>query len=153
MKKMQFLLIAVLLASCTSSSEDDLVNVTGHIENNSEYRGGANPPQFLLDELAVYKPSSNQLFYVRDGQNYTPFSNTITVFQTNANGNFTLTLPAGNYAVISQDKFEIEQNPFIDSSCDYLLTPDFYLLVSTDGQSFDKQFTIKMHHCLPGLPN
>lgn len=138
--------------SCSSSSSSKQV-ITGHIENNSEYRGGANPPDFLLEQLAVYKPSSNQTFYVRNATNYQPFAPLITTFSTDVNGDFSINLPEGSYAVICQDKYDFEQNTQATIDCNYLAEPDFTITVTNDQPNYNLQYTNKRNNCTEALPN
>jgi hypothetical protein len=151
MKNLQIILFSFLIFSCSTSSTTNQ-NITGKIENNSDYFGGANPPQFIIDELQVYKPTSNELFYVRNALNYAPYTPTITSFITNATGNYVLNLPAGNYAITSEEKYEYEQNPIVPTDCDFLKTPDFFLTISPNQQNYSNQYTRKLNYCLP-LPN
>lgn len=147
-----FIILIIFTISCSSSSSSKQV-IIGHIENNSEYRGGANPPDFLLEELAVYKPSANQTFFVRNAANYQPFIPIITSFSTDANGNFSIDLPKGNYAVICQDKYDFEQNPQATIECNYLAEPDFTLTINNNQQNYNLQYTNKRNNCTEALPN
>lgn len=147
-----FIMLTTFTISCSSTSNSNQV-ITGHIENNSEYRGGANPPDFLLEELAVYKPSSNQTFYVRNATNYQPFAPIITSFSTDGNGDFAIDLPEGNYAVICQDKYDFEQNPQATANCEYLIQPDFVLNIVASQQNYSCQYTNTRNNCTTHLPN
>lgn len=151
MKKEIFYLLffAFLLNSCSSSSTEENELVIGKISNNSEYKGGANPPQEILDALAVYKPSANQTFYIRNATNYAPFTNIIDSITTDTNGDYSISLPIGSYGVICQEKYEFEQNPLADVNCEYLQTPDFILTVVANEQVYISQYTDKLNYCLP----
>lgn len=148
-----FLTLAILLKSCTPIS-NPTPTITGLIENNRDYCGGAAPPQDLLDQLATYQISSNQTFYVRQGNVNTPFTAVFKTFTTDINGKYNIQLPAGNYAVISQENYETESNPDIDSSCAYLITPDFTVTVtSAIQQTYNKKYTTTCNYvCLPYIP-
>ena len=149
MKKICFLLFfTFLLKSCSSSSSQQSQLVTGNITNNSEYKGGANPPQEILDALAIYSPSANQNFYIRNASNYAPFSNIIGTFTTDNGGNYTTTLPVGSYAIIGQEKYDFEQNPLADVNCDYLQVPDFTLTIVSNQANYISQYTDKANYCL-----
>lgn len=141
---------SVFLISCSSSSNINQ-NISGRITNNSEYKGGANPPEWLLDELAVFRPSANQIFHVRNLRSYEPFTRIITRFTTNENGEYSLSIPAGEYAVISQEKYEFEQNPYATRECEYLREPDFVLTITETQTNYTSQFTSKANYCL-GYP-
>jgi hypothetical protein len=108
MKTLQIILLSFVIFSC-STNNVSVQNVSGNIENNSEYFGGANPPQFIIDDLQVFQPSANQLFYVRNALNYAPYTPTISNFTTNANGGYILSLPTGNYAIISKERYDYEK--------------------------------------------
>ncbi|MCZ8197502.1 MAG: hypothetical protein O9267_07840 [Flavobacterium sp.] len=144
-------LIAFCFLACSSTSETKNQIVNGFIKNNSEYIGGANPPESLLEGLAIYQPSANQHFYVRNLANYAPFTPFVTSFTTDANGNYNINLPVGNYAIIGQEKHDFELNPYALSSCEYIQTPDFILNVTSNQSNYTSQFTRKANYCL-GYP-
>lgn len=153
MKKIVALtMICVSLLSCSNDTKIDNQTISGYIENNNEYRGGANPPQFILDDLEIYHPSANQTFYVRNAVNYMSFTSVITSFVTDANGNYNLILPEGSYAIISQEKYDYEQNPLANSSCDYLQQPDFVININLNQQNYFNQYTSKLNYCI-AFPN
>ena len=152
MRKLNIVFLTVIFAfGCSSSSETKNQPINGHIENNSEYVGGANPPESILEELELYQPSDNQNFYVRNLANYAPFTPFITSFTTDANGNYNINLPIGNYAIICQEKHDFELNPYALSSCEYIQTPDFILNVTSNQSNYSSQFTRKANYCL-GYP-
>jgi hypothetical protein len=123
--------------------------IAGKIDNNSEYNGGPPPPQELLDALAVYHPSANQLFYVRNAANYAPFTPIITTFTTDATGTYSLNLPLGTYAIVSQDKYDFEQNVLATADCVYLQQPDYLLTVVSTPQLYNWSYTAKANVCVP----
>ncbi len=150
MKKIApYILIALILSSCTSSTSNVNITIEGKINNNSEYNGGSPPPQEILDALAVYNPSANQLFYVRNAANYAPYSQIITSFTTDANGDYMLNLPIGSYAIISKDKYDFEQNPMATADCTYLQQPDKILNVVSTPQIYNWSYTAKANVCVP----
>jgi hypothetical protein len=149
MKKICFLLFFVfLLNACSSSSSQQSQLVIGTISNNSEYKGGANPPQEILDALAIYSPSANQTFYIRNALNYNPFTPIIGTITTDNNGNYSASLPVGSYAIISQEKYDFEQNPLADVNCGYLQVPDFTLTIVANQVNYNSQYTDKVNYCL-----
>ncbi len=150
MKKIiHILLVVIILSSCTSNTTSDTINITGKINNNSEYNGGAPPPQEVLDALAVYNPSANQLFYVRNAANYAPFTQVITSFTTDANGNYSLNLPVGSYAILCKDKYDFEQNQMATVDCFYLQQPDKILNVVNTLKIYNWSYTAKANVCTP----
>jgi hypothetical protein len=153
MKTLQLLFLSLVLFSCSSTNPVSVQSFSGNIENNSEYFGEANPPDIILYALLEYKPSSNQVFYVRNALNYLPYTSTLTSFTTNVAGNYTLNLPSGNYAIISKEKYDYEQNPEVPTDCEFLKTPDFLLTISPNQQNYSSQYTTrKLNYCLP-IPN
>ena len=148
MKTVYFLIGVVLFfQSCSKLSTNQVM--TGYIENNSEYKGGAAPPDFLLADLAIYRVSANQIFYVRPALNYAPFTPIITSFVTDANGNYSLNLPDGDYAIICKEKYDFEQNPMIITPCIYLNEPDFLLTIVSTQSNYSNQYTDKRNDCTP----
>ena len=145
------LFFIMLLTACSSDSYRQNQVVAGRISNNSEYKGGANPPQEIIDSLAVYRPSSNLHFYIRNASGYAPFTSIIGSFTTDSNGNYNISLPVGSYGIIGQEKYAFEQNPSADASCEYLREPDFTLTVVDGQQVYVSQFTDKANYCL-GYP-
>jgi hypothetical protein len=148
-KVIGLLFFLMVLNSCSSSQSIEYLAVAGKIHNNSEYNGGPPPPQELLDALAVYNPSANQLFYVRNAANYAPFTTILTSFTTDAAGNYSLNLPVGTYAVLCKEKYEFEQHPMATVDCSYLQQPDFILTVVDTPQNYDWSYTAKANVCLP----
>lgn len=146
-----FVLFILLLNACSSDSSQQNQLITGKITNNSEYKGGANPPQEILDALALYKPSANQNFYIRNASGYAPFTSIIGSFTTDNNGNYTITLPVGTYGIIGPEKYAFEQNPLANGSCEYLQSPDFILTVVEGQVVYVSQYTDKANYCL-GYP-
>lgn len=152
MKKLIYLtLFSVVIQSCSTTSVS-LQNINGNIQNNSDYLTGANPPQEILDNLAVYHPSESQTFYVRTGNVNVPFSPITTLITTDAIGNYSTTLSPGIYSVISQRKYIYEITSPNAATCDWLKTPDFILIVTPTQTAYSNQYTINLNYCEP-LPN
>lgn len=148
-KIIRIIVIVLIVSSCTTSTSSINMNITGKIYNNSEYNGGPPPPQEILDALAVYNLSPNQLFYVRNAANYAPYTQIITSFTTDANGNYSLNLPVGSYAIISKDKYDFEQNPMATTDCIYIQQPDKILNVVSTPQIYNWSYTAKANVCVP----
>ncbi len=148
-------LFAVLFSSfflnaCVPIGNNVNITINGNVENNSDYCGGAAPPQDLLDQLAMYHPSALQKFYVRQGNVAMPFTPVYTFFTTDSLGNYTISLPAGQYTVISEEKYLTESNPAIDSSCTYLHTPDFSLNILASQTAYTNSYTITCNYTCTG---
>lgn len=157
MKNLFYLLLTyVVLQSCKQQPYTlTSTVVSGTIENNSNYCGGAAPSEELLQELLTYQPSANQTFYVRQGTVAAPFSGVYLQFTTDANGNYSISLPDGNYTVVCQEKYNLESSPsVVDSSCSYLHTADFNFVVSSSLSIQNKQYTKTCNYdCLGTVPN
>jgi hypothetical protein len=136
-KTIRILAIVLIACSCTTTTSSININVAGKIYNNSEYNGGPPPPQEILDALAVYHLSANQLFYVRNTTNYAPYTQIITSFTTDA------------YAIISKDKYDFEQNSMATTDCIYLQQPDKILNVVSIPQIYNWSYTAKANVCVP----
>ena len=134
--------------ACSTSSINQSQLVVGNITNNSEYKGGANPSQEILDALAIYRPSANQNFYIRNANNYSSFSNILGTFTTDNDGNYTISLPVGSYGILGQEKYDFEQSPYADSNCAYIQLPDFTLTVVANQENYTSQYTDKVNYCL-----
>ena len=149
MNKLILILIIIAIQSCATSTKSVNQTITGNIQNNSNYLGGANPPQEIVDNLAVYRPSENQTFYVRSGDTNTPYTTVLTSFTTNASGNYSLDLQPGIYSIISQQRFNFEQVIPASQTCNWLLEPDFVLIVTAAQNSYSNQYTITRNYCMP----
>jgi len=149
MKKL-FLIAAITFQfySCnTAKTIPSNVTISGHIENNQQYIGGARPPEELLEKLAIYYPSSEQLFYVRNSNN-----ELITSFKTDSNGNYSLQLPNGTYGVFRQEKQEYKQSKTSKPKCDWVNIPDFTLTITEKQSDYSNQYTIDRNFCLEPIP-
>lgn len=149
MKKL-FLIAAITFQfySCTTAKIIPTnISVSGHIENNQQYIGGARPPEELLEKLAVYYPSSEQLFYVKNSTN-----NLITSFKTDSVGNYSLQLPIGTYGVFRQEKQDYEQSKPPKPKCDWVNVPDFTLIITEKQSEYSNQFTVDRNYCLEPVP-
>jgi len=79
-------------------------NVSGSITLVHYYQGGAAPPKFILDQYPKYIPMANTQFYLRKGsinELAAPIFQSIT---TNAQGEFTTSLPPGVYSLVFENK-------------------------------------------------
>lgn len=147
------LISSLFINACVPIGNTVNITVNGNIENNSDYCGGAAPPQDLLDQLAMYHPSAMQKFYVRQGSVAMPFTPVYTFFTTDSLGNYTISLPAGQYTVISEEKYLTESNAAIDSSCTYLHTPDFSLNIQASQTAYTNSYTITCNYtCTSQMP-
>lgn len=147
----KIILILITLQACSESNTDPTpIITTGSIQNNAEYIGGAPPPDSLLIQLATYKPSANQTFYVRKGTNNIPNTPLTTTFTTTATGTYTITLPPGTYSVIAQNKHDFEYNAI--GVCEWIKQPDFVLNINQAETTQNKQYTISRNTCIEPAP-
>jgi hypothetical protein len=79
-------------------------HVSGKVNQTFSYCGGANPPEFLLEELAMPKPIPSMLFYVIEGNINSNHRKIIKKFMTDSNGMFDFELPVGKYSIILQEQ-------------------------------------------------
>lgn len=135
------LLVLVAFIACVPIGTNLNLQVSGSVQNNSQYCGGAAPPEFLLDSLAVYHTTANEKFYVRHGLTAAPFTTVNKTFTTDASGKYSLQVPAGDYTLISEEKYLTESIAGIDSSCSYLHSADFTISVSSTNLNFTNSFT------------
>ncbi|WP_395052763.1 hypothetical protein [Flavobacterium sp.] len=149
MKKYILLFLISIVFGCSSSNYTTSNQaITGNIQYNKEYEGGAAPPQELLDELAIYKFSSNETYYVRTGINNIPFTPIYTTFTTDLNGNFKVKLPIGNYCVMTQKRYLYEQSLNSTTDCQWINSSDFNLNVTSTNQPQEIIFTDTRNNCL-----
>lgn len=144
------LLLLTLQACSTTNTDPTPITITGSIQNNAEYIGGAPPPDSLLIALATYKPSANQNFFVRKGSTNTPNTPLVASFTTTPAGTYTLTLPPGTYSVIAQNKHDFEYNAI--AICEWLKQPDFVLNINQTETTLNKQYTISRNTCIEPAP-
>ena len=144
------IIVFLLLWSCGTTKENteqSKVKVSGHIENNSRYLGGARPPQELLDQLAVYHASANQQFYIKNNKNVE-----IANFTTNTDGNYDIELPIGNYSVFRKEKHDYEKSLAPKTQCDWVKLPDFTISVTKNQTQLNNQYTIDWNSCSEPRP-
>lgn len=125
------------------------VLVNGIITSTESYCGGAPPPSDLLAELNTPKPIVQIELFIRKDVNdiSKPILYTVT---TDDKGQFSITLPVGNYVVVDSrkkdkviynqtlEKYKVETNntSAIDIECykQYIKEPDFYIKVTSSSK-------------------
>jgi len=102
-------IITLLLSSCSSSKNstsasdnsqktDEIINLT--IEYTSNYCGGANPPDELLERLKIPKAYANMDIYISKESNI----NNVIKITADANGKVTTSLSDGKYYLFMPEK-------------------------------------------------
>lgn len=107
--------------------------ISGKVVQTSDYCGGANPSEEILEFLRKEKPFPNKEVFVRAG-NVNAIKQTILKFTTDAEGNFKISLPPGDYCFID------------DSKKDALRVPDF----TKENQNLapSQQYHLTSEECL-----
>lgn len=156
MKNLIVLVIACFFVqSCKKEDAIELLapkfKISGHIYNNSNYCGGANPPEELLIYLNTERPTANAKFYIRKGTINKPNTTIYKIISTDSDGLFSSNLPKGKYVAITDEKFNLESNPLM-AGCEWLTKPDFKIIVSEENTNLQAHFTLYCNPCL-GTPN
>lgn len=101
--KVFILLSIVLLSSCAIfKGKKDKFVVTGKIEINKPYCGGAKPSEEMAKGTTeAYK---NATFYVKTQMNNDKKLETVLKFTTDSKGNFKFKIKKGTYIVVHEDK-------------------------------------------------
>lgn len=99
-EKLIILFITVIFAfGCFWFIQKQKSAINGHIENNSEYIGGA-VREVSPNEMKPTNPLSINIFLITKVANYAHTQH-VTSFM-NANGNYDINLPIGNYCNLSK---------------------------------------------------
>ena len=99
--------------------------VTGHITIVKPYCGGAAPSKEILAESRKAQPYAKQALLVRKGKTNALSTGLVTRAVTDANGDFSLQLPDGDYCIVLVEKENARAADFnangymvIDEKCD-----------------------------------
>lgn len=77
----------------------------GKVSYTAQYCGGAAPSQEMLDEMAKEKPYANSVLCVKTlSETDLKSKPVITKVTTDENGNFSVVLDKGKYALVTEDK-------------------------------------------------
>ena len=105
MKKLVYVLAFISLQSCSVFNSKSIL-INGYVENNSAYLGGTPPRDGMEENLAVYRQSSNQDFYIRKDSIIDLKKPILMQFKTDENGKYTISLPKGIYSVFMNEKIQ-----------------------------------------------
>lgn len=103
---------ASLLSACDASKTSVSVSpklathytISGSVKQTSSYCGGARPPQELITRLATPTPYPGKTFYIRAGRVNDVKIKVLTSFTTDKDGNFSINLSAGTYAILLKEQ-------------------------------------------------
>jgi hypothetical protein len=87
------------------------MTITGTVVETHDYCGGANPLPEMLEALRKGTPVANKTFYVRAGSVNSAKQAVLLQFNTDAQGNFKIALPAGDYCIVEESKKDKSQMP------------------------------------------
>jgi hypothetical protein len=88
------------------SQKKQLFVVSGSITYSSDYCGGANPGQEVLDEHAKPKPFRGKILYIIKGDHNPGGVKKIAIIHTDSIGRFMLRLPKGNYCIVQEPQLK-----------------------------------------------
>ncbi len=98
-------LAAVTWASAATAGKTTAhPSISGKVVQTSAYCGGAAPPEELLESLRKEKPFPNKALVVRAGSANTLKSPVLREFTVDAEGNFKISLPPGEYCILDAAK-------------------------------------------------
>lgn len=136
-----------------------MYEVKGKVVSSSDYCGGIAPSPEMRKQLKTPNPFASATLYIKNaGGEALAQQSVITTVHTNEQGEFSVRLPSGNYAVVTEAKTRSYNYPNLPPSAKpnaelcqkWLNTADFYLKVPDDK---DKLPTYKMHlscnNCVP----
>lgn len=117
MTRIRFLFIlsvisAGMFACQITQHTERLYTVTGSIYVTSDYCGGANPPEELLENLQIPKPYPGKKIFIRSGTKNDFDQPILYALTTDSAGLFSFQLPAGSYCIV--DEYRVRRG-FTDS--------------------------------------
>ncbi len=87
------------------------VKVSGRVVQTSDYCGGANPTEEMLEYLRKERPLANKQLFIREGISNTLEKPVLQTFTSDAEGNFEVSLLPGDYCVIEENKKDALKMP------------------------------------------
>jgi len=131
MKKFALFIFLLSLSLCISSwvcspkkkKEKQKFQVTGSIMETKSYCGGAQPSPEIMANLNKPSPIPFAKLFVKKGTENKEKAEVIEIITADSIGNFSISLPAGNYCVVEEwktKKFELPENTefqTVDSAC------------------------------------
>lgn len=103
------LAIILLFAGCTNSQKiatttQKEYQISGNVTVTNSYCGGAPPSNEMLQKITAPKSYVGKKFHVRLGEINTSNTPLLKSFTVDENGNFSIQLPAGKYAIIQDEQ-------------------------------------------------
>lgn len=135
-----------------------MYEVRGKVVSSSDYCGGIVPSPEMRKQLKTPNPFASATLYIKNASEALAQQTVITTVYTNEQGEFSVRLPAGNYAVVTEAKTRSYNYPNLPPSAKpnaelcqkWLNTADFYLKVPDEKAP---PATYKMHlscnNCVP----
>jgi hypothetical protein len=121
------LMIACSVSSlmCTTSKQNvkTKFQVSGSIMQTVSYCGGAQPSKEILDSCNTPRGVPFGKLFVKEGSKNGESSKIVDTIVANANGNFSISLPAGDYCLVEEWKSKPYKLPLktkdqtVDSAC------------------------------------
>lgn len=97
------LICCMSMWACKMAKDNNRVyTVTGSIYLTSDYCGGANPPEELLENLKTPKPYQGKKIYLRAGNTNNFEQPILYSIITDTAGKFILLLPKGDYCIVDE---------------------------------------------------
>lgn len=149
MKKLVVFLVLIGLQSCSIFNSKS-ISINGFVENNSAYLGGTPPREGMEEQLAIYKKSDNQVFYIRKDSVIDLKKPIVMQFKTDENGNYKIDLPKGIYSVVRQEKIEYAKIAPKTDDCEWLEQPDFILIID-ENKNYRSKYSINRNPCGPQI--
>lgn len=103
--------IGLMLLACKSSGNTEnngsnqnkkTFRLSGNVTYTSDYCGGVQPPNSLLEQLATPTPYAGKTFYLRAGEKNNLQKPILYTVITDTLGNYAIDLPIGNYCMIDE---------------------------------------------------
>ncbi len=146
MRSLQSLLL-VLIFSAVAISQNKVI---GTVNKSSAYCGGAYPGEEAIENIKKPRPFPLKRLYIKQGRE-NDFSNPVVLeFRSDSAGNFSISLPLGEYCIIDDSKknkssYEnilkryakgTENNTAVDRNClrNWFRTPELVFTVVKAGQ-------------------
>lgn len=149
MKQLFFFLAALLLLAFAYQGKKIPVNIK--VLQSSSYCGGAEISPEEMAEISKPRPHANKKCFVRKGSKNDVKAPVVATFTSDANGNFTLSLPPGEYCIVDSRKYDKKYIADIarkykkagqyysaaDLNClkAWLVTPDAVFIVKEEGEN------------------
>ena len=106
--------------------------VSGKVIQTNEYCGGANPSEEIIEALRKEKPLPDKRLFVRAGTLNKITRPVLQSFTTDAEGNFEISLPPGDYCVIEEGKKDQLKIPDFSKENEKLPPAEAYRLTSEE---------------------